>query len=258
MGRAFEFRKARKFKRWGNMARVFTKLGKEITIAAKQGGPEPENNPRLRVLMQTAKKENMPKDNVERAIKRAVSKDFTDYKEMNYEGYGPFGIAIFVETATDNTTRTVANVRSYFNKNGGSLGTSGSLEFLFEHKCVFHIAKKDGMSLEDLELELIDYGVDEVDEDEDEVVLYGEFAQNSAIQKYLGITLLPQAGVALGMSVTVAAQMGQEGAVIRDIILFSVLVYELVGPIFTKIALTKAGEIQPKPAERDMARVHAR
>ena len=160
MGRAFEFRKARKFKRWGNMARVFTKLGKEITIAAKQGGPEPENNPRLRVLMQTAKKEN-------------------------YEGYGPFGIAIFVETATDNTTRTVANVRSYFNKNGGSLGTSGSLEFLFEHKCVFHIAKKDGMSLEDLELELIDYGVDEVDEDEDEVVLYGEFAQNSAIQKYL-------------------------------------------------------------------------
>ena len=110
MGRAFEFRKARKFKRWGNMARVFTKLGKEITIAAKQGGPEPENNPRLRVLMQTAKKENMPKDNVERAIKRAVSKDFTDYKEMNYEGYGPFGIAIFVETATDNTTRTVANV----------------------------------------------------------------------------------------------------------------------------------------------------
>ena len=180
MGRAFEFRKARKFKRWGNMARVFTKLGKEITIAAKQGGPEPENNPRLRVLMQTAKKENMPKENVERAIKRAVSKDFTDYKEMNYEGYGPFGIAIFVETATDNTTRTVANVRSYFNKNGGNLGTTGSLEFLFEHKCVFHINKKEDMSLE-----LIDYGVDELVEDEDEVVLYGEFAQNAAIQKYL-------------------------------------------------------------------------
>ena len=144
------------------MARVFTKLGKEITIAAKQGGTEPENNPRLRVLMQTAKKENMPKENVERAIKRAVSKDFTDYKEMNYEGYGPFGIAIF-----------------------GNLGTTGSLEFLFEHKCVFHIAKKADMSLDDLELELIDYGVDEVDEDEDEVVIYGEFAQNSAIQKYL-------------------------------------------------------------------------
>ena len=187
MGRAFEFRKARKFKRWGNMARVFTKLGKEITICAKQGGPEPENNPRLRVLMQTAKKENMPKENVEHAIKRAVSKDFTDYKEMNYEGYGPFGIAIFVETATDNTTRTVANVRSYFNKNGGSLGTTGSLEFLFEHKCVFHIAKREDITLDDLELELIDYGVDELDVDDEsnEIILYGEFAQNAAIQKYL-------------------------------------------------------------------------
>ena len=185
MGRAFELRKARKFKRWGNMARVFTKLGKEITIAVKAGGPDPDNNPRLRVLMQTAKKENMPKDNVDRAIKRASSKDYTDYKEMNYEGYGPYGIAIFVETATDNTTRTVGNVRSYFNKAGGSLGTSGSLEFLFEHKCVFHILRKDGMSLDDLELELIDYGVDELDEDEGEVILYGDFAQNAAIQKYL-------------------------------------------------------------------------
>ena len=148
MGRAFEYRKARKMKRWGNMARVFTKLGKEITIAAKDGGPDPETNPRLRILMQTAKKENMPKENVERAIKKATSKDFTDYKEMNYEGYGPHGIAVFVETATDNTTRTVANVRSYFNKLGGSLGTSGSLEFLFEHKCVFHISKKENASIE--------------------------------------------------------------------------------------------------------------
>lgn len=185
MGRAFEFRKERKFKRWGNMARVFTKLGKEITIAVKQAGPHPENNPRLRVLMQTARKENMPKDNVERAIKKATDKDFADYKEVNYEGYAPFGIAIFIETATDNTTRTVANIRSYFNKFGGSLGTSGSLEFLFDHKCVFYIHKKEGVSLEDLELELIDYGVDEVVEDEGEIVLYGEFTQNSNIQKYL-------------------------------------------------------------------------
>lgn len=185
MGRAFEFRKARKMKRWGNMARVFTKLGKEITIAVKASGPDAENNPRLRVLMQQAKKENMPKENVERAVKKASSKDFTDYKEMNYEGYGPFGIAVFVETATDNTTRTVANVRSYFNKNGGSLGTSGSLEFLFDHKCIFHIVKKEGVSLEDLELELIDYGVDELEEDEDEIIIYGEFSQNSVIQKYL-------------------------------------------------------------------------
>ena len=185
MGRAFEFRKARKFKRWGNMARVFSKLGKEITIAVKAGGPDPGSNPRLRVLMQTAKKENMPKDNVDRAIKRASSKDYTDYKEMNYEGYGPFGIAVFVETATDNTTRTVGNVRSYFNKAGGPLGTTGSLEFLVDHKCVFHILKKDGVSLDDLELELIDYGVDELEEDEGEVILYGDFAQNAAIQKYL-------------------------------------------------------------------------
>ena len=167
------------------MARVFTKLGKEITIAVKSGGPDPDSNPRLRVLMQQAKKENMPKENVERAVKKATSKDFTDYKEMNYEGYGPFGIAIFVETATDNTTRTVANVRSYFNKHGGSLGTSGSLEFLFDHKCVFHVAGKNNVALEDLELELIDYGVDEVEEDEGEIILYGEFSQNAAIQKYL-------------------------------------------------------------------------
>ncbi|MDD4514537.1 YebC/PmpR family DNA-binding transcriptional regulator [Massilibacteroides sp.] len=185
MGRAFEYRKATKLKRWGNMARVFTKLGKQITIAVKEGGPDPDTNPRLRVLAQQAKKENMPKENVERAIKKATSKDFTDYKEMNYEGYGPFGIAIFVETATDNTTRTVANVRSYFNKHGGSLGTSGSLEFLFDHKCVFHVVKKEGVSLEDLELELIDFGVDEVEEDEGDIILYGEFSQNSAIQKYL-------------------------------------------------------------------------
>ena len=185
MGRAFEYRKARKMKRWGNMARVFTKLGKEITIAVKAGGGDPETNPRLRVLMQTAKKENMPKENVERAIKKATSKDFSDYKEMNYEGYGPFGIAIFVETATDNTTRTVANVRSYFNKFGGSLGTSGSLEFLFDHKCIFHIAKREGMDLEELELELIDYGVEELEEDENEIILYGAFAANAQIQAYL-------------------------------------------------------------------------
>ena len=185
MGRAFEYRKARKLKRWGNMARVFTKLGKEITIAAKAGGPDPDTNPRLRVLIQQSKKENMPKENVERAIKKATSKEESDYKEMVYEGYGPYGIAIVVETATDNTTRTVANVRSYFNKFGGSLGTSGSLEFLFDRKSVFHIAKKDGISLEDLELELIDFGVDELVEDENELILYGDFQSYAAIQKYL-------------------------------------------------------------------------
>jgi len=186
MGRAFEYRKATKMKRWGNMARVFTKLGRQITIAAKEGGPEADTNPRLRVLMQQAKKENMPKENVERAIKKATSKDESDFKEVVYEGYGPYGIAIVVETATDNPTRTVANVRSYFNKHGGSLGTSGSLEFLFDHKCVFNIAAKEGVSLEDLELELIDYGVDEVDaDDEGNIILYGEFKSYSDIQKYM-------------------------------------------------------------------------
>lgn len=185
MGRAFEYRKARKLKSWGNMARTFTKLGKEISIAVKASGPDPDANPRLRVLMQNAKAANMPKENVERAIKKATSKDEGDYKEIVYEGYGPFGIAIVVETATDNPTRTVANVRSYFNKFGGSLGTSGSLSFLFDHKSVFKIKAKEGVSLEDLELELIDYGVDELEADGEEIVLYGEFESFSNIQKYL-------------------------------------------------------------------------
>ena len=185
MGRAFEYRKARKLKRWGNMARTFTKLAKEISIAVKASCPDPDANPRLRVLMQNAKAANMPKENVERAIKKATSKDEGDYKEIVYEGYGPFGIAIVVETATDNPTRTVANVRSYFNKFGGSLGTSGSLSFLFDHKSVFKIKAKEGVSLEDLELELIDYGVDELEADGEEIVLYGEFESFSNIQKYL-------------------------------------------------------------------------
>ena len=185
MGRAFEYRKARKLKRWGNMSRTVTRIGKEITIAAKAGGPDPDTNPRLRVLMQNAKAANMPKDTVERAIKKATDKDAGDYKEIVYEGYGPYGIAIVVEAATDNNTRTVANVRSYFNKHGGTLGTQGSLSFLFEHKSVFKIKPKDGVSIEDLELELIDYGVDEVEPDEEEIVLYGAFEEFANIQKYL-------------------------------------------------------------------------
>ena len=185
MGRAFEYRKATKLKRWGNMARVFTKLGKQITIAVRESGPEPDTNPRLRVLIQQSKKENMPKENVERAIKKATSKDEADYKEMVYEGYGPNGIAIVVETATDNPTRTVANIRSYFNRYNGSLGTTGSLQFLFDHKCVFKVAPKVDVSIEDMELELIDFGVDELVEDEGTIILYGEFQSYSSIQKYL-------------------------------------------------------------------------
>lgn len=185
MGRAFEFRKARKLKRWGNMARTFTKLGKEIEIAVKSGGPDPNGNPRLRLLIQTARSENMPKDNIERAIKRAISKDSTDYKDVVYEGYAPYGIAVVVETATDNPTRTVANVRSYFNRFGGSLGTTGMTDFLFDRKCTFKVGMKEGIDLEELELELIDYGLDEIFVDEGEIMIYAEFQSFGPIQKYL-------------------------------------------------------------------------
>lgn len=184
MGRAFEYRKARKMKRWGNMARTFTKLGKEITIAVKNGGPDPDGNPRLRALMQNAKAAAMPKENVERAIKKATDKDTSDYKEMVYEGYAPHGIAIVVETATDNTTRTVANVRSYFNKCGGNLGTTGSLSFLFDHKSVFKIKAKEDADMDSLELELMDFDA-EIDADEESIVIYGPFEAFNNIQKYL-------------------------------------------------------------------------
>ena len=194
MGRAFEFRKERKFKRWGHMAKTFTKIGKEITIAVKNGGPDVTGNPRLRALLQTARSENMPKENIERAIKKATDKDQADYKEVVYEGYGPHGIAILVETATDNTNRTVANVRSYFNKFGGSLGTSGSVAFMFDHKCVFKIKNSPDIDIEELELELIDFGADEVfvdefenkDGDTEEVItIYGEYTAFNNIQKYI-------------------------------------------------------------------------
>ena len=161
MGRAFEYRKATKLKRWGHMARTFTKIGKQIAIAVKAGGPEPENNPTLRAIIANAKRENMPKDNIERAIKNAMGKDQSEYKEVSYEGYGPHGVAIFVDTLTDNTTRTVADVRSVFNKFSGNLGTQGSLSFLFDHKCVFTFKKKDGMDMDEMILDLIDYGVED-------------------------------------------------------------------------------------------------
>ena len=194
MGRAFEFRKERKMKRWGHMARTFTKLGKEITIAVKQGGPDVTGNPRLRALMAEARSEQMPKENIERAIKKATESKQGDFKEVIYEGYGPYGIAYLVETATDNNTRTVANVRSYFNKCGGSLGTSGSVAFMFDHKCVFRIKETEGLDLEELELELIDYGAEEVfeetvvdkdDNESKEVVIYGDYTSYGAIQKYI-------------------------------------------------------------------------
>lgn len=185
MGRAFEYRKARKFKRWGNMARVFTRLGKEITMAAKAGGGDPATNPRLRLLIQNARSENMPKENIERAIKRASEKDTSDYKEIVYEGYAPHGIAIVIETATDNPQRTVANVRSYFNKYNGSLGTQGMTDFMFDRKCSFKVTAKPELDVEELELELIDFGVEEVFMEEDEIMIFAEFHSFGPIQKYL-------------------------------------------------------------------------
>lgn len=187
MGRAFEYRKARKLKRWGNMAKTFTKLGKEIIIAVKAGGPDPHSNSKLRAIIQNAKAENMPKENIERAIKKATSKDQADIKEMVYEGYAPHGIAILIETATDNTNRTVANIRSYFTKLGGTLGTSGSVSFMFDHKSLFKVKNKEGVNLDDLELELIDFGVSEIflDEEDDLINIYGEYESFAQIQKYL-------------------------------------------------------------------------
>ncbi|MDR1724846.1 MAG: YebC/PmpR family DNA-binding transcriptional regulator [Bacteroidales bacterium] len=185
MGRAFEYRKARKLKRWGNMARVFTRIGKEIEMAVKAGGSDPNANSKLRLLIQNAKAENMPKENVERAIKRAVSKDTADYKEVVYEGYAAGGVAVVVETATDNPTRTVANVRAAFNRCNGSLGTSGMTDFLFERKCNFKVKAKENLNMEDLELVLIDYGVDECFLEDDEIFIYAEFTAFGAIQKYL-------------------------------------------------------------------------
>ncbi|MBQ9659861.1 MAG: YebC/PmpR family DNA-binding transcriptional regulator [Bacteroidales bacterium] len=194
MGRAFEFRKERKLKRWGHMARTFTKLGKEITIAVKQGGPDVTGNPRLRALMAEARSEQMPKENIERAIKKATESKQGDFKEIIYEGFGPHGIAYLVEAATDNNTRTVANVRSYFNKCGGSLGTTGSVSFMFDRKCTFRVKEKEGVDLEELELELIDYGVEELFRQEEEdkdgnvtpvIVMYGEYSAYGQIQKYI-------------------------------------------------------------------------
>ncbi|MDD5780370.1 MAG: YebC/PmpR family DNA-binding transcriptional regulator [Bacteroidales bacterium] len=188
MGRAFEYRKAAKLKRWGHMARTFTKIGKQIAVAVKAGGPEPENNPTLRAIIATAKRENMPKDNIDRAIKNAMGKDQSDYKTMTYEGYGPHGVAIFVDTLTDNPTRTVGDVRSVFNKFNGNLGTMGSLAYLFDHKCVFSFKQKEGVDMDELILELIDLGVEDefdVDEEEGSVTIYGDPKSFALIQKYL-------------------------------------------------------------------------
>ncbi len=185
MGRAFEFRKARKMKRWSAMAKTFTRIGKDIVMAVKEGGPNPETNSRLRAVIQNAKAANMPKENVERAIKKASDKDTADFKEVLFEGYAPHGIAIVVETATDNNNRTVANVRASFNKCDGNFGTSGSVIFMFDHTCNFTVKKEDiTVDMEELELELIDFEVEEIFDDEEGVIIYAPFEQFGSIQSY--------------------------------------------------------------------------
>tara|TARA_R110002126_G_scaffold291757_1_gene456938 strand:+ start:1389 stop:2105 length:717 start_codon:yes stop_codon:yes gene_type:complete len=185
MGRAFELRKGRKMKRWSAMAKTFTRIGKDIVMAIKEGGPNPDANSRLRAVMQNAKAANMPKDNVERAIKKATDKDTADYKEVLFEGYAPHGVAILLETATDNNNRTVANVRAAFNKNDGNLGTSGSVIFMFDHVCTLTLKKEDiTMDMEELELELIDFEVEEVFDDEEGIIIYAPFEQFGSLQSY--------------------------------------------------------------------------
>ncbi len=188
MGRAFEFRKERKMKRWSAMAKTFTRIGKDIVIAVKAGGPDPDTNARLRAVIQNAKAANMPKDNVQRAIKKASEKDTADYKEVIFEGYAPHGIAILVEAATDNNNRSVANIRACFNKCNGNMGTSGSVSFMFDHNCHFKIKDNGEIDLEELELEFIDYGAEEIfreeadEENEAAIMIYGSFENFGSLQ----------------------------------------------------------------------------
>ena len=184
MGRAFEFRKARKMKRWSNMAKTFTRIGREIIIAVKDSGPDPSTNSKLRAIIQNAKAANMPKDNIDRAIKNASEKNTEDFKEILLEGYAPYGIAILVEAATNNNNRTVANIRSYFNKCDGSLATSGSVDFLFNHLCFFQI-RDEGLDVEELELDLIDFGVTDLSKSENEISITAKFENFGSLQKEL-------------------------------------------------------------------------
>jgi YebC/PmpR family DNA-binding regulatory protein len=186
MGRAFEFRKERKMKRWAAMSKTFARLNKDIILSIKEGGgiADPDLNARLRAVIQNCRAANMPKDNIERAIKKATDKDAADLKQITFEGYGPHGIAVFVETATDNNNRTVANVRSYFNKCNGNLGTTGSVEFMFTHVCHFKVPA-EGIDAEELELELIDFGAEDIGVDEDAIMIYGPFESYGTLQKKL-------------------------------------------------------------------------
>ena len=207
MGRAFEFRKERKFKRWAGMAKTFTRIGREIALAVKAGGENPDYNPRLRVAIQNAKAANMPKSNVENAIKKAAGKDADNYQEVVYEGYGPHGVAVLVETATDNPTRTVANVRMHFDRGGGALGTSGSVSYMFNRKGVFKV-KAEGRNWDDLELELIDAGLEEIKPEEEDMVLYTDFKDFGSMQSALESKGLETSSAQVEWVPTLSKQLG--------------------------------------------------
>jgi YebC/PmpR family DNA-binding regulatory protein len=185
MGRAFEYRKASKLKRWGAMSKLFPKLGKVITMAAKEGGGDPDLNPKLRTAILNAKAENMPKDNIEAAIKRATEKNAADMAEVTFEGKAPHGVLLFIECATDNNTRTVANVKSILNKNGGEMLTNGSLEFMFDRKALFEFELTDDMDPEELELELIDAGLEEIEVEDGEVLVTADYTSFGALNEAL-------------------------------------------------------------------------
>ena len=185
MGRAFEYRRAAKEARWDKMSKVFPKLAKAITLAVKEGGEDPDMNGKLRTAIQNAKTQNMPKDNIENAIKRASGSEVADYVEITYEGKGPHGVLVFVECATDNPTRTVANVKSYFNKAGGAVAPNGSLEFMFSRKAVFELEQTDELDLEELELELIDAGLEEIEQEEETIYLYADYTNFGTMSKAL-------------------------------------------------------------------------
>lgn len=186
MGRIFETRKATMFKRYAKMAKAFTKIGREIVIAVKAGGPNPESNPRLRMIMQNAKAINMPKVNVESAIKRASEKDSGSFEEIIYEGYAPHGVPVLVECTTNNPTRTVASVRLYFNRANGSLGTNGSVSFMFDHVVLFKI-DATGLDKDELELELIDFGLEDIvkDEEHNQYIIQTQFTDFGKMQSAL-------------------------------------------------------------------------
>lgn len=236
MGRAFEYRRAAKEKRWSHMSRIFPKLSKSITIAAKEGGPDPDMNAKLRTAIQNAKAQNMPKDNIDSAIKRAAGKDASDYTEVNYEGKGPHGVLIFVEAATDNTTRTVANVKSYFNKAGGGLVPTGSLEFMFSRKAVFQFEAFEGMDLEEMELELIDAGLDEIEQNETTVYVYGDYTSFGTLSTALDDLKIDVQKATLQRIPTTPVEFGEEELEDIEKLLDKIEEDEDVQQVFTNIA----------------------